>query len=81
VALTESIKIIKTTKEHIHSTKIEGFAQAKAIDDKIKKVLDKTVGFYQLQKISKILNGKNEFMDGCMQILVVVNYHFLSLHQ
>jgi hypothetical protein len=26
--------------------------------------LKKKVGFYQLQKISKILNGKNEFMEG-----------------
>jgi hypothetical protein len=63
VALTESIKIIKTTKEHIHSTKIEGSAQAKAIDDKIKKILKKKVGFYQLQKISKILKEKNESKD------------------
>jgi hypothetical protein len=53
MALIESIKIIKTTKENIHSTKIEGSAHAKAIDDKIEKVLKKKVGFYQLQKISK----------------------------
>jgi hypothetical protein len=64
MALTESIKIIKTTKENIHSKKIEGFAHAKAIDDKIKKVLEKKVEFYQLQKISKIINGKNESMEG-----------------
>jgi hypothetical protein len=44
VVLTESIKIIKTIKEHIHSTKIEGSTQAKAIDDQIKKVLEKEVG-------------------------------------
>jgi hypothetical protein len=80
VTLTESIKIIKNTKEHIHFT-IEGSAQAKATDDKIKNDLEKTVGFYKLQKISKILNGKNESMDSWLQILVVVNYNFLSLHQ
>ncbi|XP_060876456.1 uncharacterized protein LOC132949533 [Metopolophium dirhodum] len=64
VALTESIKIIKTAKEHLHSANIQGSAQAKAIDDKIKKVLEKNVGFDQLQKISNILNGQNESMDG-----------------
>jgi hypothetical protein len=48
VAVTESIKIIKTTKEHIHSTKIKESAKAKAIDDKIKKILEKKVVFYQL---------------------------------
>jgi hypothetical protein len=57
VVLTESIKIIKTTKEHIHSAKIERSAQAKVIYDKIKKVLEKNFGFDQLQKISNILNG------------------------
>jgi hypothetical protein len=46
VALTEFIERIKTIKEHTHSTKIEGSAQAKAIDNKIKKVLEKKVGFY-----------------------------------
>jgi hypothetical protein len=45
VALTEAIQIIKTTKEHIQSAKIERFAQAKAIYDKNKKVLEKKVGF------------------------------------
>jgi len=45
LTLNESIKIMKTTKEHIYSAKIEGSAQAKAIDDKIKKVLEKNVGF------------------------------------
>jgi hypothetical protein len=79
VALTESIKIIKTTKEHIHSAKIEKSAQE--IFNKIKKVLEKNFEFDQLQKISNILNGKNKFMDGWPQILVVVTYHFLSLHQ
>ncbi|KAF0741205.1 CGG triplet repeat-binding protein 1 [Aphis craccivora] len=64
VTLTESIKIIKSTKEHIHSAKIERSAQAKAFDDKIKKVLKKNVEFDQLQKISNILNGQNESMEG-----------------
>jgi hypothetical protein len=64
VAPTESIKIIKTTKEHIHSAKIDGSAQAKAIYDKIKKVLEKNVGFDKLQSILNILNGQNEYMDG-----------------
>jgi len=64
VALTESIKIIKTAKEHLHSAKIQGSAQAKAIDEKIKKVLEKNVGFDQLLKISNILNGQDESMDG-----------------
>jgi hypothetical protein len=37
MVVTESIKIIKTTKKYIHFTKIEESAQAKAIYDKIKK--------------------------------------------
>ena len=64
VALTEFIKIIKIAKEHLHSAKIQGSAQAKAIDEKIKKVLEKKVGFDQLLKISNILNGQDESMDG-----------------
>lgn len=64
IALTESIKIIETTIECIHSAKIGGSTQAKAIDDKIKKVMEKNVGFDQLKKISIILSGQNESMDG-----------------
>jgi hypothetical protein len=52
------------TKKHIHSAKIEGSEQAKAIYDQIKKVMEKKVEFDQLQITSNILNGKNESMDG-----------------
>jgi hypothetical protein len=31
---------------------------------KLKKVSGKKIGFYQIQKISKIVNGRNESMDG-----------------
>jgi hypothetical protein len=50
VALTEFIKIIKTTKENIHSTKIKGSTQAKAIYHKIKKVLEKRLDFINYKK-------------------------------
>jgi hypothetical protein len=50
VALTKSIKIIKTTKKHINSAKIEGSIQAKAIDDKIKKVLEKILDLINYKK-------------------------------
>lgn len=64
VALSESIKIIKNTKDCIHFAKIEGSAQAKVIDDKINKVMEKNIGFDPLQKTLNILNGQNEYMDG-----------------
>jgi len=64
MSLTESIKIIKTTKESIHSAKVGGCAQAKAIYEKFQKVMEKNVGFVQLQKISDIISGQNESMDG-----------------
>ncbi|KAL4113266.1 hypothetical protein QTP88_016925 [Uroleucon formosanum] len=63
MSLTESIKIIKTAKESIHSANVGGCAQAKAIDEKFQKVMEKNVGFVQLQKISDIINGQNESMD------------------
>ncbi|KAL4097236.1 hypothetical protein QTP88_022042 [Uroleucon formosanum] len=64
MSLTESIKIIKTAKESIYSANVGGCAQAKAIDEKFQKVMEKNVGFVQLQKISDIINGQNESMDG-----------------
>jgi hypothetical protein len=79
-ALIECIKIIITTKEHIHSSRIEGSAQAKVIDDKITKVLEKKVEFDQLQKISNISNGKNKSIDGLPADCSIRTYHFLSLH-
>jgi len=52
--LTESIKIIKTTKESIHSANIGGCAQAKAIDEKFQKVLEKNVGSVQQKKLQTL---------------------------
>jgi len=50
ILLTESIKIIKTTKESIHSAKVGGCAQAKAIYKKFQKVMEKMLDLYNYKK-------------------------------
>jgi hypothetical protein len=64
IALIESIKIIETTKFCIYFVKIGGSTKAKAIDDKIKNFMEKSVRFDQLKKLSNILSGQNESIDG-----------------
>jgi hypothetical protein len=61
MAPDESIKIIKTTRKYIY---IYNLHKLKQLMTKLKKFWKKNVWFDLLQKVSNILIGQNESMDG-----------------